>query len=428
MALYPCTNPKCPDKRKNPNNSHRVPMCPYEKSTTGTQGEVRTPLLPTSTSAEATIEALRAQLGDSGFKGYVIDRLKRELDEGALTPTEADALKVTLSISDQLDEEDIDSAAEIFHSQFPKTEDGSSRLGTLQYLTEDMVIEKILADVGEPAVKKTGRNGRIAGLSQATKGVVDDYNYSEMFETNYEFKKDPEEFLDYSIDRARAGVNREKELAALVGSYGFDDGVGRHLDEYPDHEKLTSLLSLNGANFNQQLYLSTVFPHNELKDEMDRLDITGVSATPVLNGRENGIAYTALTPEGNTRTFFVYEHRNTDSIIVNGKENWDGDGLPYAGDDSHTYFAEFSPNEFGVVADTLSFYLKSAQEGTLPSDQSLTQSVNRRDWLSVYRRRVPALYEMIRRNNPEIDRQEQEREARARRGEPDNFWDIVNPL
>mgnify|MGYP007022639793 CR=1 FL=1 len=30
--LYPCTNAQCPDKKKNPNNKHRTPTCPHQKS------------------------------------------------------------------------------------------------------------------------------------------------------------------------------------------------------------------------------------------------------------------------------------------------------------------------------------------------------------------------------------------------------------
>ena len=31
MALYPCTNAQCPEKKKNPNNQHKTPRCPYTK-------------------------------------------------------------------------------------------------------------------------------------------------------------------------------------------------------------------------------------------------------------------------------------------------------------------------------------------------------------------------------------------------------------
>ena len=426
MALHPCNNPQCPDKRKNPNNRHRTATCPYQKaSTTGLLGGGNISTTPSeSLPIDEVVDALQSRLGGEFWMEPYIDRLGREMKESS-TPTQVKALDTTYSVLEQLEEGDLDSAAEIYHKRFPK---GHEEAEKLEYVTEKALAKEILSGVGRPEVPNTGRNERVLGLETASKAVVDDYNYSESEEKNTEFEEDVKDILDYSIDRVKSGKFRDEEFAELLRDYSLGERTGDFINSYPDHEKLTALLAPDGPNFNQQLYLSTVFPNKELKDEMDRLDITGVSASPVFNCRENGIAYTTLTPTGDTRTFVVYEHRNSDSIIVNGKENWDGEGLPYAGDDKHTYFAEFPPEEFGVLADTLSFFLKSAQDGSLPDDESLAKSATHRDWLSIYRKQIPSFYEMLRQRNPEIDRRERERENRTLRGEPDDFWDIVNPI
>ncbi len=54
-------------------------------------------------------------------------------------------------------------------------------------------------------------------------------------------------------------------------------------------------------------------------------------------------------------TYCVYEHRNSDSIIINGKEGYislNGD-LPYASDSKSTYLASFSYNEYNQAAEKL---------------------------------------------------------------------------
>ena len=54
-------------------------------------------------------------------------------------------------------------------------------------------------------------------------------------------------------------------------------------------------------------------------------------------------------------TYCVYEHRNSDAIIVNGKEGYvtvSGD-LPYAADDKYIYLAEFEYGEAQKTADFL---------------------------------------------------------------------------
>lgn len=54
-------------------------------------------------------------------------------------------------------------------------------------------------------------------------------------------------------------------------------------------------------------------------------------------------------------TFCVYEHRNSDDIIINGKKGYIslcGD-LPYKGDSKYVYFKNFKYNQFQETADFL---------------------------------------------------------------------------
>lgn len=58
-------------------------------------------------------------------------------------------------------------------------------------------------------------------------------------------------------------------------------------------------------------------------------------------------------------TYCVYEHRNTDSIIINGREGlitMNGE-LPYAGESKYDYLAEFPYNAHMEVADKLAEFM-----------------------------------------------------------------------
>lgn len=77
-----------------------------------------------------------------------------------------------------------------------------------------------------------------------------------------------------------------------------------------------------------------------------------------INCRECGLTFTLhyckddnekiFYPKFDNRwTYCVYEHRNSDQIIINGKKNWtswNGD-LPYSEDNAHKYFASFNYGE-----------------------------------------------------------------------------------
>lgn len=80
------------------------------------------------------------------------------------------------------------------------------------------------------------------------------------------------------------------------------------------------------------------------------------------NGRESGLTYIIDSHEVNGKfelfkpfTFCTYEHRNSDKIIINGREGFiDNNGeLPYKGD-KYEYLADFSYNEPYEAAERLS--------------------------------------------------------------------------
>jgi len=60
------------------------------------------------------------------------------------------------------------------------------------------------------------------------------------------------------------------------------------------------------------------------------------------NGREMGLTFTNLD-SNSEMTYCVYEHRNSDDIIINGKKNWTGfaGDLPYIGKTKYDYIASF---------------------------------------------------------------------------------------
>ena len=64
------------------------------------------------------------------------------------------------------------------------------------------------------------------------------------------------------------------------------------------------------------------------------------------NGREMGLTFGNLDGTDNM-TYCVYEHRNSDDIIVNGKRNWTGwaGDLPYAGETKYDYIASFKAGQ-----------------------------------------------------------------------------------
>lgn len=131
------------------------------------------------------------------------------------------------------------------------------------------------------------------------------------------------------------------------------------------------------------MYLASVFPEKYLAKKLEQYNIDGVYVSPFQNGREYGNVYTVLEPDGTPISFSVYEHRNSDSIIINGKRYWDGEELPYAADNKNAFFAEFSHYDFEQAADALAMYMKDAQNGELATEQYLVETAQHRDWNSI---------------------------------------------
>lgn len=66
-------------------------------------------------------------------------------------------------------------------------------------------------------------------------------------------------------------------------------------------------------------------------------------------------------------TWCIYEHRNSDEIIINGKEGYislNGD-LPYRADSKYVYFEAFSYHEHMKAADTLARFITSWVESNI---------------------------------------------------------------
>lgn len=68
-----------------------------------------------------------------------------------------------------------------------------------------------------------------------------------------------------------------------------------------------------------------------------------------MNCRECGLTFTIyLNPiKLESKTFCIYEHRNSDKIIINSKDNWTAlsEDLPYRGKNKYEFDAEFSYNQ-----------------------------------------------------------------------------------
>lgn len=197
---------------------------------------------------------------------------------------------------------------------------------------------------------------------------------------------------DAALERYRMNNFYFRDTDTNILNRAIDDRVANgDMEDVNNTEETGFDLKANGAyhfstydacryNLRDEEYLALVFPDKELKDAMGRANLDGVSVSTFNNARENGMVYTVNSPDGNTRSFCVYEHRSTDSIILNGKENWSGDDRPCFGDDSNSFFAEFNPEDKVAAADTLTFLLKEAQNGELPDDATLAREAPRRDW------------------------------------------------
>lgn len=272
-----------------------------------------------------------------------------------------------------------------------------------RYKRRDYCIESLAEDVVEYAIgglyepmrnaPDRAKNTRIFGLEQARIEAVNNMNMIGYDEDRkqYFFCENVEEFLEDTLNRIAAGEVYEHELMNYTSSAFYSAR---------DENKLIAALSNEeDSNFSRPLYLMTVFPDNELREAFDRMNIENVSVSFAPNGREDGFAYTVIQPNGDARTFGVFEHRNTDSIIISGATNWDGKGgSPRNGNTKQCFFAEFAPEDRRQAADTLAFFIKAAQKGELESDEILEATVERRDWISILSKQIPGFGDWAEKN------------------------------
>ena len=103
-----------------------------------------------------------------------------------------------------------------------------------------------------------------------------------------------------------------------------------------------------------------VLEHLRKKKYLQKLDITIGTFT---NCRECGLTFLVSDyskKENQTFTFCIYEHRNSDTIIINGKAGhitMNGD-LPYKTDNKNEYIAEFSCEQYYQCAKKLADLIK----------------------------------------------------------------------
>jgi hypothetical protein len=237
---------------------------------------------------------------------------------------------------------------------------------------------------------------QVQGLDESQLFLVESFN-KEMgasdgprgvYGTRPAFASDMASNLQETLDRYHAG---EKVL---------DE------DPLPSDKLLAILTNENSSIMSQQvLYNILIFPEKDLKPVLDRLGVENVQVKPLLNGRENGLVFTVKDAYGESRSFAIYEHRNTDSLIINGRENWDptdkDDPLPYAGGSKNEFFAEFGPNEHKQLAETLGYFLKSAQKGELENDRDLVANAGHRDWKAIISKSIPGFGEWVDKQNRE---------------------------
>ena len=92
----------------------------------------------------------------------------------------------------------------------------------------------------------------------------------------------------------------------------------------------------------------------ELLREKEALAHLNLYVQTFHNCREMGLTFTLHEGPPPYRTYCVYEHRNSDEIIVNHSDGWVGMGgsLPYQGD-KYTYDKAFKPGEYDACAEFL---------------------------------------------------------------------------
>jgi len=100
--------------------------------------------------------------------------------------------------------------------------------------------------------------------------------------------------------------------------------------------------------------LNSLIVLEHLRNNEDIKDIR-ISIGTFTNCRECGLTFAVFAENGETFTWCVYEHRNSDSIIINGKDGYitlNGD-LPYCSDNKWQYLGASGCGEHQATADKL---------------------------------------------------------------------------
>lgn len=264
-------------------------------------------------------------------------------------------------------------------------------LAMVQY---HVLLGKYVDDNMEFEAPERERNSRLIGTNEAQKVLA--AGDTDFMKTSTITGTDFQEVINMASYDGNNIPSVDTEIFPGVGVY--------ELDGYISPQKEMAMFVKNS----QSEYLWGVFPDKELRKRMEELELDNVSVTGVINGREKGLAYTVNTPSGNTRTFMVYEHRNTDSIIINGKTNWDSASgeLPYVSDDKYQYFSEIPCENYGEAADQLVYFLKLAQSGELEDDNELMHKASHIDWVARLSDTLGAPYDdyLMRTSPEEYDR------------------------
>ncbi len=265
-----------------------------------------------------------------------------------------------------------------------------------------LLVRKLGEGLTHEPVEYEAENDRIIGLKAAQEAALEEFNYHGFKGTDRErapYSGETEPYLQESIAR----IVRGDELPDFA-----DSAEDRTL--LPLKDRLHFSLHPDSPAYNQQFYLAAVFPVKELQEEMAKVNVDNVTVSVLRNGRENGNVYSVLEPDGTVRAFSVYEHRNSDSIIINGKTGWDGKELPYAANSSRNFYAEIPAGDNRQAARVLSYFMKEAQAGNLGSDYELDRDAPRLDWANIIGDSVPGYKDWLTKSGYESKRPEEETE------------------
>lgn len=335
---------------------------------------------------------------------YVYDELMK--NDNHWTQDDKELLLASVKVIDLLENDNIDfnevkkkidDMPKFSSYKYGRNSNKSYRDKDLHTLVKAMWVKKRWEKAPEaPVAPERDRSGMEAynnGFKAAQRNIVDDlarYN---------SISFGAEEYTDDVLNRLANGENFEsKDDYNIMGV----EWERRYLNP---REQMFSLLSKddNGIFNDQKAYLAIAFPERELKDALKDHNIKNVQVNTFYNNRELGNVYTVMQPDGNTRSFSVYEHRNSDSIIINGSTNWNpyGDELPYAGERKNQFFTEVASGDMKRAANTLAFFLKEAQKGDLQSDEYLVNNAEKLDWTAILSEKIPGFKEWSDKNLPQ---------------------------